>query len=401
MKFFVKFIDRYAPYILLAVLAVTVCMVPGIKRITIARGFDNDSLPAFNELVKSVKEVRKTFAANMRQVIIAVEAQPGYKVTDGHSLELIQKLTNTLKGIKVVKRDSLMSLSTVKSVQSSPDGISSEKLLAKLPSGSIEEAEFENRLAHDPFYYGRLISKDFRSSLILATAYDSADLAEIHNAIASAIEPLRASVPGVTITLVGDPEINYQLNASIEKDIIVFVLLAVGLILLSFLGIFRSWNGVILPLAGILVGIIWTMGLMGYYGEPILIISATLPVVLVVIGSEYGIHVYHVLSEETAHHQTFRQALTRAVSTVFSPLAMATMATFTGGMSLITFKIRPIQHFGIFMGIGTLILMFIAIVVIPALFKVLHKPAEKLQKSVVGGIMHATHLAENVLNHVP
>ncbi len=401
MKFFVKFIEKYAEYILIAVFLVTLAMIPGIKRITIARGFDNDALPAFNDLVKSVKEVRKTFATDMRQVIISVEAQKDRRVTDGHSLELLKSLTVALKGVSVVKRESVMSLMTVKQVLNTPDGIASEKLVNKIPSGTAETAALEDRIAHDAFYYGRLISKDFRTSLIIATAYDSADLAEIHKQVAKVVEPFRDRVPGLVITLVGDPEINYELNSSIEKDIVVFVLLAVLLILVSFLAIFRSWNGVVLPLCGIVTGIIWTMGLMGYYGEPILIISATLPVVLVVIGSEYCIHVYHTLHEQTAAGHTFRLALSKAVSSVFSPLFMATMATFTGGMSLVTFKIRPIQHFGIFMGIGTVILMFVALVLIPALFKVLSKPAKKFESKVVGGIRTAHHLATFTLYHVP
>ena len=401
MKFFVKFIEKYATYILIAVFMVTLAMIPGITRITIARGFDNDALPAFNDLVKSVKEVRKTFATDMRQVIISIEAQKDRKVTDGHSLELLKNLTLALKNVSVIKRESVMSLTTVKQVLNSPEGITSEKLVNKIPSESGETAALEDRIAHDPFYYGRLISKDFRTSLIIATAYDTADLADIHNRVAKVVEPFRDRVPGLVVTLVGDPEINYELNSSIEKDIIIFVVLAVLLILVSFLAIFRSWNGVILPLCGIVTGIIWTMGLMGYYGEPILIISATLPVVLVVIGSEYCIHVYHTLSEQTAQGHTFRLSLSRAVSSVFSPLFMATMATFTGGMSLITFKIRPIQHFGIFMGIGTVILMFVALVLIPAMFKVLSKPAKKLEKSVVGSFRTAKHLAQYTLAHVP
>jgi predicted RND superfamily exporter protein len=383
MKNFVKFVERYAPVILLVTIIGTIAMLPGIKKIRIARGLDNGSIPAFNSLVKSVEEVRKTFQTDMRQVIISIEAEcPHCKITDSHVLDLIAKITGALKNSPSIKRDSLLSLTSAKDIVNTAEGLGSEKLVAAVPRDEAETKALERKLRLNPFYYGRLISKDFKSSLILATAYDTVDLTQIHKEVDAIISPLRDAVPGIRLTVVGDPEINYQLSASIEHDVLIFVALAVLIILASFWAIFRTWKGVLLPLCGILIGIIWTMGLMGYYGEPILIISATIPVVIVVIGAEYCIHVYHLLSEQVAKGESFRKALAQAVSRIFAPMAVATTTTFVGGVSLMTFKIRPIQHFGIFMGVGTVILIVVALLIIPALFKVLHRPAEKLEKSV-------------------
>jgi predicted RND superfamily exporter protein/outer membrane lipoprotein-sorting protein len=393
-----KFISQHSVTILVVMFAVTLLMIPGLNRITIARGFDTDLFPSFNELVTSVKAVRKTFGANIRQIIVSIETQGKKKITDPHVLNLIADVTLSLQKVPLIRSESLMSLASVHDLVSTSDGFKTEKLLEQIPTTASQVKALESKITKHPFIFGRLVSKDLKSTVIIATSYDNADLADIHNKVSEALAPYMKLVPETQVTLLGDPEINYQIFTGIENDVFIFILIGIAMILLSFYAMFGSWHGVVLPLVGIAMGIIWTMGLIGYYGEPITILSATIPVVLVIMGSEYALHVFHSLSHETNENQ-FSEALAKVIKTIFFPLFMATVMSFIGGITLITFQIYPIQHFGIFTAIGSVIAMVISMLVVPCLYKVLHKPVESIESTVTHGLGAASQAASTTLHH--
>ena len=53
---------------------------------------------------------------------------------------------------------------------------------------------------------------------------------------------------------------------------------------------FRNIVGIVYPLLVTTLSILWTLGLMGYLGIPLTVISACIPVLLVAIVSAYSIH---------------------------------------------------------------------------------------------------------------
>ncbi|GAH16853.1 unnamed protein product, partial [marine sediment metagenome] len=73
------------------------------------------------------------------------------------------------------------------------------------------------------------------------------------------------------------------------------VILVVGIVL--FIG-FRNWYGVVLPLATVLMATIWSLGLMAMWNKPITAIGSAIPVLLIAIGSAYGLHFISRFEEE-------------------------------------------------------------------------------------------------------
>ncbi len=401
MRSLAKFINQYALWILGSAVVLSFGLAPGIGRLEIARGLDNDNVTEFNELVRSVKTLRKEFSANMRQVIVSIETKGDQKITDPQVLKLVKGLSSAIVSVPTVKKETLLSLDTVKEFHSDNDSLGSEPLINSIPTDSKSVKDLENRIAANPFYYGKLISKDFHSALMMVAARDDVDLKDIHTQVEAALKPLRQQIPGVVVTLMGDPEINYQLFTSIEREAILFAFISLIVVFLSFFLIFKTWQGILLPLVGVFFGVIWTMGLMGYYGEPILILSACLPVILVVIGSSYIIHVYEHLQKETSRGLSFTKALEHTFKQLMSPLSMSTITTVIGALSLLMFKIEPIRHFGLFMAIGAAFLFIVTILVVPTLFKLLHKPADNVEHSLAVGLSAMRGAALKTIEMVP
>ena len=270
-----------------------------------------------------------------------------------------------------------------------------------------ETATLKRKIQNNEFVYGRLVSKDFQSALIIASVYPRVDLEKVHNQIFQAIDPIRNSVSTTLVTVSGDPEVNYQINKGVERDGLVFIGLSVLFILGMFFLIFRTWQGVVLPLAVISAASVWTMGIVGYMGDPINILTTTLPVVIVVIGSSFAIHVlYHLVREvESGNHRgastEFPVVCKNVFRKIFSPLSMTSLTTAVGAITLLTFRIPMLQQFGAYTAVGTFASYVLAITIVPILFKLFWNPIGKIEKGVTQQLGHAKKAAETGIQKVP
>lgn len=383
---FGQWMDRYPGLILIAVGVATACVATGLPRIQFARSIDEADLPETSEMLRSLRKVSTLFGDDSRRVFVTLSAPAGEHITSPDALHLISTLTEEIRQLPFVKPATLLSLTHVKQVVTRDGDLAVEPVVQGKTQDTIERA-----IRSNPFIYGQLISKDLSTTLIIAPTQGDAEITRIHREFARITESHQSQFPKIKIGLLGDPEILYQLNKSIEKDIIVFVGLSVLLTLIAFFLVFGTWQGVVQPLVVVLTSIVWTMGCIGFYGEPITLVSATLPVVMVIIGGSYAVHVYHHLLEEQRHASGFAHSVALLFRSQASPLFMAMITTFLGGLSLLTFKIKPLQHFGLFTAWGSFISLVLAALLVPALHRLLGAGARR----TVGA--HHPHSIESLL----
>jgi len=114
---------------------------------------------------------------------------------------------------------------------------------------------------------------------------------------------------------------------------------------------FRSWRGVLLPLAAIGVSLLWTLGAMGWTGTSINLVSNIIPPLLITLGFAAAMHVmaeYFDALPESAPLD--RAANTTAVKTVLAEIGLAILVngvtTVLGFLSLCTSTVLAIRQFG-------------------------------------------------------
>jgi hypothetical protein len=88
-----------------------------------------------------------------------------------------------------------------------------------------------------------------------------------------------------------------------------------------------------------------------------------------VVGSSCAIHTYTALLRQKKRSEDFVTACASAIHHIFSPLTLAGITTTAGGLSLLTFKIHPLRHFGVSLACGTLIAVSLALIIIPCLVR--------------------------------
>lgn len=374
LKKFASLVFHYRYLIIVATLGLTAAAVPGIFRIQEKEGSTPESnFTKPNEIVRAIFDIKKTFGANTRLSAISIVAKGDHTVLDREGLKLIQDLSRDFKELRSVRKESVLSVANMVDIVANKNGdLETIPLIAKVPENEKEEKEIRDRIVKNDLIYGRLVSKDLKTAIIVAPVSEGAHngLIAIHQHLAKMLTKYQQGsvASNFEVEAAGTPEVDYQLDSQIKTETTLFMGLALLLLIIAFYTIFRTWKGVVIPFLTTGIAIVWTMGLMGYYGQPIDILSALLPVLLVVVGSGYAIHMFHQLNLHAKNPAQFEKAYIGIVERLASPLFMTAMTTFIGNISLLAFKIEMIQHFGLFCAIGTAITFVMALVVIPAFY---------------------------------
>ena len=94
--------------------------------------------------------------------------------------------------------------------------------------------------------------------------------------------------------------------------------------------------GVFLPLLTVILSVIWTIGLMALVGFSFTIVSVITPVILVAIGSAYGIHIMNKYYEAIRKDISAKEAVLKTMREMNSPVIMTAFTTAGGFITLTT-----------------------------------------------------------------
>ena len=151
-----------------------------------------------------------------------------------------------------------------------------------------------------------------------------------------------------------DTGIPYNINgtAFIQKRIVDIVasisswltLLAVVLVVGVFRFQLRSWKATFVAVIPALVGATWVMGLTGWVGEDVSIITSMAPIFTVVIGSADGLHFVSHYLESRAEGRDRKLATARTLHLVGIPMVITTVTSAGGFLSLLVMDTDAVRE---------------------------------------------------------
>lgn len=153
----------------------------------------------------------------------------------------------------------------------------------------------------------------------------------------------------------------------IKKEFVFFILLAIVLILITLILIYRSFWGVMVPMIVVLLSVIWLLGLMSVVGKSIDIMTTLLPLVIFVVGVSDVIHLLSRFFEEIRAGLSKQDAIKTAYKRVGAATFLTSLTTAMGFLTLLTSGVRPVRELGIFAASGVFIAFFLAFSLLPAI----------------------------------
>lgn len=140
--------------------------------------------------------------------------------------------------------------------------------------------------------------------------------------------------------------------AGVSQDSLSIIIPVAITFILLFLGVaYRDPFDIVLALVALITTVIWTFGFMGLVGIPFTQILASVPVLLLAVGIDFGIHSVNRYREEKEDLNP-RSAMSRANRQLLIAFGLVTGSTAIGFGANITSPLQPIQQFGIVTAIG-------------------------------------------------
>ena len=170
---------------------------------------------------------------------------------------------------------------------------------------------------------------------------------------------------GFKVYLAGEPIVTDRVSTSTKEDLALLLPFVLLVILVILVLIFRHYEGVILPMAAMIISVIWTVGTMAILGLPMSMVSITVPPVVSAVASAYGIHfmTHYYLAEDSGRYESAVGSIrVSGLAIIFSALT-----TVAGFGSLVTSDMTHIKNFGIITALGVFYSMIIALTIIPGL----------------------------------
>ena len=139
---------------------------------------------------------------------------------------------------------------------------------------------------------------------------------------------------------------------------------------------FRTWQGLFIPLLTSLLAVVWAMGMMGLSRTPLDPWNAMTPILILAIAAGHSVQILKRYYEEYGRLGDSKQAVIESTTQVGLAMITAGLIASASFASLITFKLKTFQSFGLFTAFGILSALVLELTFIPAIRSVL-RPSRK------------------------
>lgn len=185
---------------------------------------------------------------------------------------------------------------------------------------------------------------------------------------------------GHRLAVVGDALISAEIdeNAAAELGRLALVALAVVIVLLAAL--YRRISDVVIGLVGIVVSLVWAVGLTVVVGPDGLgitghqsAISVIVPVLIIGLGIDFGIHLTTRQREAASDGDPPRRAAAVAIGAVGAALVLAAVTTMLGFLTNLASPLAPVRDLGVHTALGVAASLVASLLVVPALRQLLDR----------------------------
>ena len=194
--------------------------------------------------------------------------------------------------------------------------------------------------------------------------------------IDTALRPVREilhkelSDAGIRARLTGVPLVRSEVVRSIQRDQIVFDLLALAMCTSAAVFLFRRVVASMIVLTGGMLGMLFTLGGMGWLGLEINPFSSVITTLIPVIGLTDSVHVMYHVRRAVARGVPPREAAVTAAEEVWAACWLTAIASAIGFGSLYLANVTAVQQFGVIAAVGVIISFVAVITAVPLMASV-------------------------------
>lgn len=358
-------------------------------------------LPDSDSTFIDYQNFKKQFGEDGNVMVMGFEDKNLYqyeKFKDWYALNKSLKAIDGVKEIlslptifKLVKNDSLYKFEF-------------KPLIQNPIKDQAEVDSLKEEILNLPFYEGIIYNKETGANLVAITFkkkdLDSKRRLDMVKEI-KALGDSFSTKHQVEMHYSGMPYIRSQLMTKVRSEMTLFLALAVAVTALILWLFFRTVTTVVFSLIVVIIGVVWSIGIMELFGYKITVLSGLIAPLIMVIGLPNCIFLINKYQSEFSAHGNKIKALARTIETIGVTLFLANITTAIGFAVLYFTKSSMLVEFGVVAAISVLATYFITLILIPIILNVLPEPKDKHMQHQDGKrINGALNLIDNLVqNH--
>ncbi|MBR4986883.1 MAG: MMPL family transporter [Proteobacteria bacterium] len=121
----------------------------------------------------------------------------------------------------------------------------------------------------------------------------------------------------------------------------------------------RSILATLIALFSVGVSIVWVIGAMSLFGLKLTLISTSLPILLMALGSAYSIHLINAMLSRLDEGMSRKDAIREALIHTGPPVIVCVATTAAGFFSFLAMDVKPMVEYGAAMGLSTIVIMLV------------------------------------------
>jgi uncharacterized protein len=325
-----------------AIAIISIYSIIQLSNIKSDSGFDhwfNITDPAY----ANYKDFVKTFGND--QYFILVNRDDSILTKNG--LLQNKSFTTKLKRLDGVK--DVISLSTVQIPHVTPIQVFFKPLI---PENNYNKTVINKKLAQYKRLIDNIISSDGKTTVFHIYQTKTVNIDTLYVQLLKIIE---SSPHPDNYFFYNGVVLSIEATKLASNESLKYIVLAIIIITLLLLLIFRSFLLGLTPIIIAVISIIWTLCLFSLGGGNIDMLSGIIPLVILVMSTTFSIHLITKINQYKKNGASRKENIFYAYKAVFYPGLFAAITTSLAILSFSLSDIQPIKLFGVYTSIGILI----------------------------------------------
>ncbi|HWR94896.1 MAG TPA: MMPL family transporter [Flavobacterium sp.] len=388
-EYIARLILRNRVAILIGILLITLLMASQWKYIKFSQTEAN-LIPQNDKVNVDYKNFLTHFGEEGNLIVIATKDS---KLFTPKVFKEWSKLMNNLKSDKEVSL--IISIENLKILVKNNE-LETFEFRSLVDSSKIKDEKYLKSLKNElltqlPFYEGLLFNKHtgaVRSAIYLDKNIVNTKIRKdyVLNKLIPEIEKFENST-GIKLHTSGMPYIRTLNAKTIIDEIGLFIGSALLITSLIFFFFFRSFRATIMSLIVVIIGVMWSFGILAMLGYEITVLTALVPTLVIVIGIPNCIFFVNKYHKEYHVHANKAKSIQRLISKTGTATLMTNVTTAVGFATFIPTNNVLLSEFGVVTTINIIAIYLLSLTIIPIF----------LSYTPVPNIRHLGHLKREYL----
>ncbi len=284
------------------------------------------------------------------------------------TLALIRDLTEAIQKLPYVGSNEVLSLATESGAYLDSNGEPGfDKLMKQVPRDTAGCEALKRDVLSYKLYKGTLVASDGSAACILVRLHDERQADSIYESLRQLLDTF--PVQDERLVVAGEAAVRARMGKAVSDDALRMNFFVPAIMVCLIFLAYRSLRGTLLPLAVIGGASAMALGLMGFAGVPVFIVTNGIFVVIMALSVSYSLNLLGQYYEEQLNlsGRSRQDVIVAACATLFFPVLVTSTTDFTGFLAFwFTGGMPPIKYFGLFTCAGVLGALLYVFTALPA-----------------------------------